>query len=56
MRRFEGIRVHGKSYALETLRADDRLLIVDDFCSGRHTAWSISFVWDYGVICLEKCA
>ena len=38
MRRFEGIRVHGKSYALETLRADDRLLIVDDvFRSGRHT-------------------
>jgi hypoxanthine phosphoribosyltransferase len=38
MRRFEGIRVHGKSYALETLTADDRLLIVDDvFRSGRHT-------------------
>ena len=38
MRRFEGIRVHGKSYALETLRADDRLLIVDDvYRSGRHT-------------------
>ena len=38
MRRFEDIRVHGKSYALETLRADDRLLIVDDvFRSGRHT-------------------
>ena len=38
MRRFEGIRVHGKSYALETLRAEDRLLIVDDvYRSGRHT-------------------
>ena len=34
----EGIRVHGKSYALEALSADDRLLIVDDvYRSGRHT-------------------
>ena len=34
----EGIRVHGKSYALQTLSADDRLLIVDDvYRSGRHT-------------------
>ena len=38
MRRFEGIRVHGKSYALEALSAHDRLLIVDDvFRSGRHS-------------------
>ena len=38
MRRFEGIRVHGKSYALEALSADDRLLIVDDvFRTGRHS-------------------
>mgnify|MGYP001168396435 FL=1 len=36
--RSESIRVHGKSYALETLSADDKLLIVDDvFRSGRHT-------------------
>lgn len=35
--RSESIRVHGKSYALETLSANDRLLIVDDvFRSGRH--------------------
>lgn len=34
----ENIRVHGKSYALESLTADDRLLIVDDvYRSGRHT-------------------
>ena len=34
----EGIRVHGKSYALQTLSVDDRLLIVDDvYRSGRHT-------------------
>lgn len=34
----ETIRVHGKSYSLETLSADDHLLIVDDVCrSGRHT-------------------
>ena len=34
----EGIRVHGKSYALEALSAEDRLLIVDDvYRSGRHT-------------------
>ena len=38
MRRFEGIRVHGKSYALEALSAGDRLLIVDDvYRTGRHT-------------------
>ena len=31
-----GIRVHGTQYLLETLNADDRLLIVDDvFSSGR---------------------
>jgi hypoxanthine phosphoribosyltransferase len=36
--RSEGISVHGKSYALESLTADDRLLIVDDvYRSGRHT-------------------
>ena len=35
--RSEHIRVHGKSYALESLTADDRLLIVDDvYRSGRH--------------------
>ncbi|MAI15800.1 MAG: hypoxanthine phosphoribosyltransferase [Gammaproteobacteria bacterium] len=34
----EKIRVHGKSYALESITADDRLLIVDDvYRSGRHT-------------------
>lgn len=32
------IRVHGKQYLLETVNAEDRLLIVDDvFSSGRHT-------------------
>ena len=36
--RDEDISVHGKSYALESLTADDRLLIVDDvYRSGRHT-------------------
>ena len=36
--RAENIRVHGKSYALEALTADDKLLIVDDvYRSGRHT-------------------
>ena len=34
----ENIRVHGKSYALESICAEDRLLIVDDvYHSGRHT-------------------
>ncbi|MDX1405090.1 MAG: phosphoribosyltransferase family protein [Woeseiaceae bacterium] len=32
------IRVHGRQYLLETINAEDRLLIVDDvFSSGRHT-------------------
>ncbi|MEM9623115.1 MAG: phosphoribosyltransferase family protein [Pseudomonadota bacterium] len=32
------IRVHGKQYLLETIKHDDRLLIVDDvYSSGRHT-------------------
>ena len=37
------VRVHGKQYLLETMNADDRLLIVDDvFSSGRHTQAVIS--------------
>lgn len=32
------IRVHGRQYLLESVNAEDRLLIVDDvFASGRHT-------------------
>ena len=37
MARAENVRVHGKSYALETLTANDKLLIVDDVSGGRHT-------------------
>lgn len=34
----EGIRIHGKRYAFDTLNSGDRLLIVDDvYRSGRHT-------------------
>jgi hypoxanthine phosphoribosyltransferase len=34
----DSIRVHGHQYLLETINAEDRLLIVDDvFSSGRHT-------------------
>ena len=42
--RAENIRVHGKSYALEALTADDKLLIVDDvYRSGRHTRAAVSY-------------
>ena len=37
VRRNAPIRVHGKQYLLDTLRREDRLLIVDDvYSSGRH--------------------
>ena len=41
------IRVHGRGYLLETVNAEDNLLIVDDvFSSGRHTNAVVDYLRD----------